>query len=35
MRQTIAAAGRLREEELDPKMRDQLMDLFREWARSR
>jgi anti-sigma factor RsiW len=35
MRETIRAAGHLHEEELDPNTRDQLMDLFRDWKRSR
>ena len=35
MRQTVAATGHLHEEALDPRMRDQLMELFRNWTRSR
>ena len=35
MRQTVAATGHLNEEALEPRMRDQLMELFRDWTRSR
>jgi anti-sigma factor RsiW len=31
MQTTIAAAGRLREEELDPQARDELLAAFRGW----
>ncbi len=34
MRTTIRVAGTLREEDLDPGARDQLLQLFREWNRS-
>jgi predicted anti-sigma-YlaC factor YlaD len=34
MRQTIHAMGRLTEESLDPKTRDKLLALFRDWKRS-
>jgi anti-sigma factor RsiW len=35
MRATIAAVGELREESLDPFMREQLLQAFRGWAASR
>jgi hypothetical protein len=31
MRTTIAAVGRLREEELDPRVRGELLTAFRGW----
>lgn len=31
MQTAITAAGRLREEELDPRMRDELLTVFRAW----
>jgi anti-sigma factor RsiW len=31
MRMTIQAAGHISEESLDPAVRDQLLDLFRNW----
>lgn len=31
MRQTIATVGRLREESLDPRTREELMQAFRGW----
>jgi anti-sigma factor RsiW len=31
MRITIQAAGHIKEESLDPVVRDQLLDLFRNW----
>ena len=34
MRQTIRATGRLTQESLDPKTRDKLLALFRNWKRS-
>jgi predicted anti-sigma-YlaC factor YlaD len=34
MRRTIHAMGRLTEESLDPKTRDKLLALFRDWKRS-
>jgi anti-sigma factor RsiW len=33
MRQTIRAVGRLSEESLPPKAREQLLDVFRNWKR--
>jgi len=33
--QTIAATGRLREEDVDPAARDELLSLFGEWRRDR
>jgi len=32
MRTTIVAAGRLREEQLDPQVRDELLAAFRGWS---
>jgi anti-sigma factor RsiW len=32
MRATIAITGRLREDQLDPVMRDRLLDAFRDWS---
>ena len=34
IRQTIALSGRVRAEDLDPRMRDRLLDAFRGWERS-
>jgi anti-sigma factor RsiW len=34
MRTTIQVAGTLSEEDLDPGVRDQLLQLFREWNRT-
>lgn len=34
MRTTIHVAGTLSEEDLDPGVRDQLLQLFREWNRT-
>jgi len=34
-RQTIRATGQLREDSLDPAVRDRLLDAFREWNRHR
>ena len=34
MRQTIRATGQLTQESLDPKTRDKLLALFRNWKRS-
>ena len=34
MRLTIQAAGQLSEESFDPVVRDQLLDLFRDWNRA-
>ena len=34
MRTTIHVAGTLSEEDLDPGVRDQLLQLFREWHRT-
>jgi predicted anti-sigma-YlaC factor YlaD len=31
MRETVAAAGRLREDELPPQLQQGLLDAFREW----
>jgi len=31
MRQTVDAAGRLREEDLDPELQDALIEAFRGW----
>lgn len=33
MRETIRAAGMLREEHLTPEQRDALLDVFKEWRR--
>jgi hypothetical protein len=33
MRQTIRAIGQLPQESLDPKTRDKLLALFRDWKR--
>ena len=35
MRATIVAVGELREDSLDPDMREQLLEAFRGWAASR
>lgn len=35
MRHTITATGRLREEDLDPELADELLVAFRGWARER
>jgi anti-sigma factor RsiW len=35
MRQTISVMGGLPPDSLDPQMRDQLLQVFREWRRSR
>ena len=35
MRQTIRAMGRLSEDALEPGPRDQLLNLFRDWKRTR
>lgn len=34
MRETIRAAGMLREDDLTPEQRDALLDVFKEWKRS-
>lgn len=34
MRQTVAVTGRLREEDLDPHARDELLRTFREWRQT-
>jgi predicted anti-sigma-YlaC factor YlaD len=34
MRTTVATAGRLREEDLPPETREQLLAAFRDWKRS-
>lgn len=34
IRTTIAAAGRVTPEDLDPVLRDRLLDAFRDWAGS-
>ena len=34
MRQTIAMTGHLREGDLEPKAKEQLLDLFRQWKTS-
>jgi len=31
MRRTVEAAGRLREEDLDPELQDALIEAFRDW----
>jgi hypothetical protein len=33
MRETIRVAGTLKEEDLTPEVRDELLDLFRDWRR--
>jgi predicted anti-sigma-YlaC factor YlaD len=35
MRLTIQTVGHIREESLDPSLRDQLLDLFRNWKRGK
>ena len=35
LRQTIEQTGRLREDDLDPAVRDELLDAFAEWRRDR
>ena len=35
MRQTIRAVGRLAEESIEPKAKQQLLTAFRDWRRSR
>ncbi|MGZ5310700.1 MAG: anti-sigma factor family protein [Solirubrobacterales bacterium] len=35
IRQTVAAAGRLGEDSLDPPVRDALLGTFRDWKRRR
>ncbi len=34
MRETIRAAGMLREDDLTPEQRDALLDVFKDWTRS-
>jgi hypothetical protein len=34
MRTTVATTGRLREEDVPPETRDQLLTVFRDWKRS-
>jgi anti-sigma factor RsiW len=34
MRATIAAAGRVRPEDLSPEKRDELLELFRDWRKA-
>ena len=34
MRETLRAAGMLREDDLTPEQRDALLDVFKEWKRS-
>ena len=34
MRETVRAAGTLREEDLDPELRDSLLRVFRDWKES-
>ena len=35
IRITVAVTGRIREEDLAPAVRDDLMDLYRRWRRDR
>lgn len=35
IRITVAVTGRVREEDLDPAAREDLMDLYRRWQRDR
>ncbi len=35
IRITVAVTGRIREEDLDPAVREDLMDLYRRWRRNR
>jgi anti-sigma factor RsiW len=35
MRQTITVMGELSTDDIDPEMRDRLLDVFRAWRRSR
>jgi anti-sigma factor RsiW len=35
IRITVAVTGRIREDDLDPRAREDLMDLYRRWQRDR